>query len=356
MITIVGASAAGLSAAYLLAKAGFKVRLFEKNKVIGPPPRTLIVTGKILGILDFDLGDVVVNKIKKVEFFSPHSHNSLKFKNPDLIIEREKLLKLLAEKAVAAGVKIQTRTKLDDIGSGVYTPELLDRDAETTILIDASGVKKSSETAALLQAEVETPKPIDKHAIQVFFDREKTKYFFWIIPKSETEAAVGLISDDAAQARNVLDEFLAEKNFAVKSFQEGQVPLFKPFTPFKPFAVGDAADQVKVDTVGGVVAGLRGAQALATSIIKGTSYPSQRLIGLWPNKEARRLNWELTLHWLARRTLNNLTNDDYDRLLKLLTPKVKKILATYNRDEAARGALKLFLAQPKLLTFTPKIF
>lgn len=335
MITIIGASSAGLFAAYLLAKAGLKVRLFEKNKVVGPPQRTLIVTSKILDVLDFDLGDVVVNKIRRVEFFSPNQKNSLEFKNPDLVIEREKLLKLLAQKAAEAGAEIHTGVEFRNQTIG-----------ENEILVDASGIKKSAKAVALLQAEVEVPEKIDKSMIQVFFDVTKTKYFFWVIPKSETLAAAGLIADDAKGAQNILDEFLAEKNFKVKSFQTGQVPLFKPFRPFIPLAIGDAASQVKNSTVGGVVAGLRGAQALAESVIKGTSY----------QKEALGLNWELTLHWLARRTLNNLTNDDYDRLLELLTPEVKKVLASYTRDEVARGAFQLFLTQPRFLTFLPKIF
>ncbi len=337
MITVVGASTSGLFAAYLLAKAGFKVRVFEKNNVIGPPRRTLIVTGKILAILNFDLGDIVINQIKRVEFFSPNQKNSLEFKNPDLIIEREKLLRHLAEKASAAGAEIQTGVE--------FKNQTVDKNE---ILVDASGVKKSAKTVALLQAEVEVPTAIDKETIQVFFDRGKTKYFFWLIPKSEREAAVGLIANDANGIKKTLDDFLAEKNFKVLSYQQGRAPLFSPRTKIqkgKTFLVGDAAGQVKVDTVGGVVAGLRGAKALAQGLIKRTSY----------RREVRGLNWELTLHWLARRVLNNLTNKDYDRLLTLLTPEVKQVFARCTRDEAARGVLKLFLAQPRVLLFLPKI-
>jgi len=339
-ITIVGASAAGLFSAYLLAKAGLKVQLLEKSNTIGPPPRTLIVTRKIFDVLgpEFDLSDIIVNQIRKVGFFSPHCRESLAFKNPDLIIEREELLKLLARKAAGAGAEIYTNAERKD-----FSP------AETEVLVDASGVKQSATTVALLQAEVEIPNGVDKEMVQVFFDTRKTKYFFWIIPKSKNEAAVGLIADNKVQAKNALDEFLATKNFKAKSYQQGRAPLFRPLTKVKrgnTFLVGDAALQVKNSTVGGVVAGLRGARALAESLIKGTGY----------QKEMRGLNWELTLHWLARRTLNKLTNKDYDKLLELLTPEVKKLLATYTRDEAARGALKLFLAQPRLLTFLLKIF
>ncbi len=340
MITIVGASASGLFTAYLLAKAGLKVQVLEKNKQVGPPQRTLIVTNKFLDVLPFDTSKVIINKINRVEFFSPNQKNSLEFKKPDLIIERQKLLKLLADNARAAGAQIHTTTEIKNFSSAVQTAEPL---------IDASGVKKSASAVGLIQAEVEIPEKIDPHTIQVFFDTAKTKYFFWLIPQSESGAAVGLISDDMTQARNALDEFLARKNFKVQTYQHGRVPLFTPLPCTlrgAGFAVGDAAGQVKVDTVGGVVAGLRGAQALANSIIKGTTY----------RREARGLNWGLTLHWLARRVLNNLTNDDYDRLLALLTPEVKKVLATYTRDEAARGALKLFLTQPRFLTFLTRIF
>ena len=43
-ISVIGGSAAGFFAAYLLAKRGLDVRVFEATERIDPPPRTLIVT------------------------------------------------------------------------------------------------------------------------------------------------------------------------------------------------------------------------------------------------------------------------------------------------------------------------
>ncbi len=46
-VVIVGASAAGLHAAYLLAKGGVPVYLFDERERLGPPARTLIVTSRM---------------------------------------------------------------------------------------------------------------------------------------------------------------------------------------------------------------------------------------------------------------------------------------------------------------------
>ena len=46
-VVIIGASAAGLFTAYLLAKAGRPVLLFEERETLGPPSRMLIITPRM---------------------------------------------------------------------------------------------------------------------------------------------------------------------------------------------------------------------------------------------------------------------------------------------------------------------
>ena len=52
-VTIIGASISGLFTAYLLAKEGIDVEVYERGDALGWPPRTLIVTNKISEVLDF---------------------------------------------------------------------------------------------------------------------------------------------------------------------------------------------------------------------------------------------------------------------------------------------------------------
>jgi flavin-dependent dehydrogenase len=102
---------------------------------------------------------------------------------------------------------------------------------------------------------------------------------------------------------------------------------------------GDAAGQVKVTTVGGVVTGMRGARAAARSLVRGTSYP-------W---ELQPLQRELMAHAMMRYVLDRFTDDDYDELLGLLNPRGMRVLGTITRDEMTRVCWKLLLAQPRWL-------
>ena len=112
------------------------------------------------------------------------------------------------------------------------------------------------------------------------------------------------------------------------------------------YLVGDAASQVKVTTVGGLVTGLRGAKAAADAILQRRDYL----------KELRPLRGELSLHLLIRTVLNRFHSADYDRLLDLLNAKTIHLLGLYNRDQAARMLFRVSLAQPRLLKFATSLF
>ena len=102
------------------------------------------------------------------------------------------------------------------------------------------------------------------------------------------------------------------------------------------YLVGDAASQVKVTTVGGLVTGLRGAKAAANAILRRTDYL----------KELRPLRRELSLHLLIRTILNRFHSADYDRLLDLLNEKTIRLLGLYNRDQAAECCFEFFWLSP----------
>ena len=75
--------------------------------------------------------------------------------------------------------------------------------------------------------------------------------------------------------------------------------------------MGDAAAQVKVSTIGGIVTGLRGAQGVSDAILRRGS------------SELRALRRELGTHWLIRRTLHYFQQEDYSRLVDLLNASTR---------------------------------
>jgi len=107
------------------------------------------------------------------------------------------------------------------------------------------------------------------------------------------------------------------------------------------FLVGDAASQVKATTVGGVVAGLRGAKAVA-SLILGRVEEARR--------ELERLSCELNLHLLVRKILNRFGEDDYRRLLSLLRRDngLASFISRHTRDDLASFFFNLILRYPRL--------
>ena len=69
-VDIVGGSAAGLFAAYLLAREGKRVRLFDANDVLNTESRTLITTSRLTDVLGFFPREAICNEITQIDLFS----------------------------------------------------------------------------------------------------------------------------------------------------------------------------------------------------------------------------------------------------------------------------------------------
>ena len=69
---------------------------------------------------------------------------------------------------------------------------------------------------------------------------------------------------------------MEQRHFTARPFKarefrstNGWIPVERKLVPGRVYLVGDAAAQVKVSTVGGVVTGFRGALAVSESILNG---------------------------------------------------------------------------------------
>src|SRR5207249_3536638 len=105
-VAVIGASAAGLFAAYLLARKGVDVRVFEQAERLDPPPRTLIVTSRMRDLLG-PIGErAVVNEIRRFELCTDGRVGTIQLERPDLVIDRSVLVRELAGHAEAAGARM----------------------------------------------------------------------------------------------------------------------------------------------------------------------------------------------------------------------------------------------------------
>lgn len=369
-VVIIGGSAAGLFCAYLLAQRGVGVRLFDSNDVMDAAPRTLITTADLIEVMGSYPSEAVVNQVTEIEVCSNDQSARVPLQKPDLVIERAAVVKMLARKAIEAGASIQGKTRFLGFTPAKDGVRVRLRQSttgqchelQTRTLIGADGasslVARQSQsngfaTVPILQGIVELPERGHAHLTKVWFRPEDTSYFYWMIPHSDTEAAVGYIADEGKNSREKLENFIKASGFKVLEIQASRIPLYGSgvatttrLSGCDIHFVGDAAAQVKVTTVGGLVTGLRGAKAAVGSIlgIKELKY------------ESRKLKRELSLHLCMRLLLNKFHASDYDRLVGLLNDRLVTLLSTHNRDQLATLFYRLVLAQPGLLRLALAIF
>jgi flavin-dependent dehydrogenase len=369
-VIIIGASISGLYTATLLANQGVEVEVYDRVDALGEPSRTLIVTGKINEVLDSVPEEMVLNRVKYVELFSKSRSARLELSSPDLIVERRRFLESFARMAEEAGAKLIFRHQFEGFSQFgrkvVVTLRNLEtneaKQISTDTLVGADGVQSAVSqaasrnghpVAALVQARVSLLKSQESDTYRVWFDTNRTNYFYWLIPESDRVAAVGLIAGDVRQAKASLIEFLQEKQLEAIEFQSAIVPMHQfgsasnAVDPNRNvFVVGDAAAQVKVTTVGGVVPGLYGARALAQAILNGRNY----------RKELGGLKMELNLHLLVRHVLNRFSDQDYDELIGMVGGGLKEILREWTRDELTQSFLRMIWTEPRLITLGAKVF
>jgi flavin-dependent dehydrogenase len=200
-------------------------------------------------------------------------------------------------------------------------------------------------TVPLVQAIVDLPKGMTPDTVRVWFIPEDTPYFYWLIPHSPTEGVVGLIGEDGAGTRAVLERFLEKHRLQARGFQGARIPIYTGWIPVRRqtlggdvYLVGDAAGHVKVTTVGGIVTGFRGALAVADAILNGGS-----------SGKLRALRLELTTHLMIRQLIHGFTQAHYSHLVDLLNNRARQDLEAHTRDEPGSLLLRVCLHQPRLL-------
>src|SRR5687768_13330833 len=359
---VVGGSCAGLRTAELLAEAGQRVLVLERRRAVDQLERTWIVTPHLQPILGFQPNEAIVHRTGVMRLIAGASQRDVRLQVPDLVVERKRVLPMLAQRARAAGAEIQLGMGTAGIENAPGGFRVIGRmqNGDTAViharnLVGADGVKstvaqrfqaKPQRVVPIVQARVNLPRGWDPDVTAVWFDRARTRFFYWLIPESNTTGALGLIAERPDTARPLLDDFMAEHGFQPISYQGAMIPLHQPLRRLewdigghRVLLVGDAAAHVKVTTVGGLVSGLWGAQAAARALTRATPYST----------ELRSLNAELHVHDLMRWVLDRFSQADYEHLLLLMSQGLQTILGHHNRDTVASSKWSMLAAQPRML-------
>jgi digeranylgeranylglycerophospholipid reductase len=357
---IVGGSAAGFYTAAKVAHGGRRVRVLESKRGLEPIPRTLIVTDHFRKQLGASANESVLNEIRRFELFTDGRSAQIALSRPDLIIERAKLIPALAREARQSGAEISFDTRFlglspdkngvqIQVESGGRREEL---HAKSVVGADgaASRVARTAgwtpvETVPLVQAIVRLPKDCPVDTTRVWFVPDDTPYFYWLIPESAERGALGVIGEDGRDTARCLARFLEKKGMEPLEWQGARIPVYKRWVTVKRrvgkgdvYLVGDAAAQVKVSTVGGIVTGFRGAQAVAESILRRGH-----------GSELLSLRRELSTHWLLRRTMHHFRQEHYSQLVDLLNAATRETLSEVTRDESTRLLWNVLRRQPQLV-------
>jgi flavin-dependent dehydrogenase len=297
-------------------------------------------------------------------------HRDVKLASPDLIVERARILPMLAHRAAAAGVEIRLGNSAKNVeerqGGFAVRMDGRGRGAEitetTSAVVGADGVHSTvarrfgacaQKAVPIVQAKIDLPSGYDSNVTEIWFQPETTRFFYWLIPESLHTGALGVIAERTVDARAILDQFLRSHGLKALEYQGAMIPLHQPFRQIewnlsgggRVLLVGDAAAHVKVTTVGGLVSGLWGAKAAAESLINGTGY----------RRALRGLHAELHVHDLMRWVLDRFRSKDYEHMLALLGHGLQAVLGRHNRDSVARAKWSLLAAQPRIVTLAARV-
>ena len=355
-ISIIGAGPIGNYTAFLLAKQGHDVHIYEDHDVIGTPIQCT-------GLMTISLNDIFVpaeeymtNKVEVRDIVAPNG-KKVTMKSPEYLVHRTQFDQHLANQAESAGAKIHTNHRFIEIKDGkiilkdTKTTKL--KEVKTDILIGADGAnstvakilnpKRQRKYCVGIQARVSGA--FDPKQYTVYFDNNISPGFFaWIVPENEKTARVGLKGTSTN-----FDSFINKHGFEKIEMQAGPIPIYdtayiteKKDKRMKIYLVGDAATHVKATTAGGIIPGLKAAQCLADAIKNNDSYKKR-----W--KKA--IGKDLWLHLKIRNALDKFTNDDWNKLIELLSQdKVKAVFEKHDREKPWK-LMKALIIEPRLLKF-----
>ncbi|HAB50909.1 MAG: hypothetical protein A2315_14445 [Ignavibacteria bacterium RIFOXYB2_FULL_35_12] len=288
-IIVVGAGPAGSMAARFAAEQTVSVLMLEKDRDVGYPVRCGEAVNK-KGVEEFiDSNEKwIAAKINKFSLNSPNGTEVvIEFQETGYILERRIFDYELAKTASNAGTEILTRAYVNgllfDSGkvSGVryeFNGELME--AKAKIVIAADGVESRVGRWAGLETHCDfrdmeccvqiTASNVNVNSDTCYFYFGKdfaSNGYFWIFPKGENVANIGLgvsgLIGKKKSASSFLDSFMEKKypNASVLTKIAGGVPCsptLKKISAPGIMLVGDAAHQVNPLSGGGITSGMIG--------------------------------------------------------------------------------------------------
>jgi digeranylgeranylglycerophospholipid reductase len=358
-IDIIGGGPAGSYSAYLLAKKGHSVNVFEKDQEIGKPVQcTGILSDYFTTLLD-PKSEFVQNTVEKTRIYSPNGNFIDAPIKKNYVICRKKFDNHLANKAKEAGVSfhlshsfLSFERKGKKLASKItHNNKIISSEAD--ILIGADGplspVAKSAglfkDRKFIIGTQIEAKM---KHDNCVDFYPYLGCYA-WIVPVSKDTVRIGVAS--YKNSVDIFKKFASEKlgrDYKKQEIenQSGVIPVFNPRARLQKdnvYLIGDAATLNKATSGGGINQALKASMILSDCIDKKKDYN-----GEW--KKEMYLN--LWMHLILHKMMQKFKEEDWNQLIRTFNePKMKKILHDESRDRLVSMVSKIVINKPSLIRY-----
>lgn len=339
-VVVVGGGPGGLYASTCLAREGFDVALFEEHAAIGDPVHC---TGVLAEEAFTEFGvprGAVLNELHTARFYSPSGksieHTTQRVEA--IVIDRRRFDQLLAEEAIASGVRVERGhrvTAVDVDGDGVRLT-VGGRHVRGRACVLACGANYTFQRRLglgipkvfLQTAQMELPAE-RLGDVELHFGADVApKGFAWAVPvrRAQPHVRVGVMSDQAAASHfqrmlwRLSPRWGTRPDAALRPRQKilPLAPITKTFSD-RVVVVGDAAGLVKPTTGGGIYyslvsAGLA-AEVLAESLRRDDL--SSRALAAYELRWRKRLSPELSAQLSLRLLAQKLTDAEIEGLFEL---------------------------------------
>ncbi|MBI2172568.1 MAG: NAD(P)/FAD-dependent oxidoreductase [Chloroflexi bacterium] len=353
---VVGAGPAGSAAARGIAQGGFRVLLLEEHTQIGVPLHCSgLVTPRTLEEAGLDNG-LVLNRVVGAHIYAP-SGRRLTLGNGlprALVIDRVGLDRALAESAQESGAELMTGGRLLDAHreKGGVALAVRRKDAvqtlRTRLLIGADGAHSRVARAMGMGGPVERVLGLgaegllpgaDREHVQVFVGNAVAPgWFAWTIPLGNGRVRLGIGASRRVKPLAATRLFFDAYARHLGGWQQGRwtggvIPIWSKRVTVKDnvMLVGDAAGQVKPTSGGGIYPSLVSARlaSQAARVALTADDLSERSLRAYPVAWDKTFGREFRRGADLRRVYKTMTDEDFDRLLRIFG--AKPLLSIINR-------------------------
>jgi len=348
-IVIVGGGIAGSSAAWMLAKKGYKVAVLEREKSIGHKVCGGLVSRRVIKI---SKTDAIMNEIKGARIFFPDGNEIMigGDKTYAYVIDRERFDNEMAERAMAEGAKYFFNFEVKSVGKRKIEGK---ESIEFDFLVGADGAK--SRIAEIYEmGNIEYINAIqgfshgkEMDLVHVYLDDSISPGFFsWAIPDGDKlRVGLGSVEKKTMEKLKMLERKVGKK---VEMPKGAIIPVGMRKFYFKNVAlIGDAAGQVKATSGGGLYA------ILIASRILADSFPDFRE---YERNFMKEFGKEIKRTLIARRIFLKMDNGFFNHLAIYLKKDVELINKHGDIDYQSRVAKEFIKRHPILALSLMKRF